>query len=59
MTNAPIPTENLKNNWQHKNATKHFDYTTIADRLRTVISNNNNHLVRFNQFTGAQNSHLP
>ena len=22
--------------WQHKNATKNFDYTTIADRLRTV-----------------------
>ena len=23
-------------NWQHKNATKNFDYTTISDRLRTV-----------------------
>ena len=22
--------------WQHKNATKNFDFTTIADRLRTV-----------------------
>ena len=22
--------------WQHKNATKNFDYTTIVDRLRTV-----------------------
>ena len=22
--------------WQHKNATKNFDYTTIADRPRTV-----------------------
>ena len=25
-----------KATWQHKNATKNFDYTTIADRLRTV-----------------------
>ena len=25
-----------KASWQHKNATKNFDYTTIADRLRTV-----------------------
>ena len=24
-----------KATWQHKNATKNFDYTTIADRLRT------------------------
>ena len=26
---------------QHKNATKNFDYTTIADRLRTVSWGNN------------------
>ena len=25
-----------KATWQHKNATKNFDYTTIGDRLRTV-----------------------
>ena len=25
-----------KSTWQHSNATKNFDYTTIADRLRTV-----------------------
>ena len=25
-----------KATWQHTNATKNFDYTTIADRLRTV-----------------------
>ena len=25
-----------KATWQHKNATENFDYTTIADRLRTV-----------------------
>ena len=29
--------------WQHKNATKNFDYTTIADRLRTVSWSNNSH----------------
>ena len=39
----PIPTENLKTNGQHKNATKNFDYTTITDRLRTVSCSNNNH----------------
>ena len=32
MTKTPIPTENSKTNGQHKNATKNFDYTTIADR---------------------------
>ena len=25
-----------KATWQHKNATKNFDYTTIADRLRNI-----------------------
>ena len=39
----PIPTENSKSNGQHKNATKNFDYTTIADRLRTVSWSNNSH----------------
>ena len=34
MTNAPTPTENSKSNVKHKNATKNFDDTTIADRLR-------------------------
>ena len=28
--------KNPKSNVKHKNATKNFDYTTIADRLRTV-----------------------
>ena len=32
MTKTPIPTENSKTNGQHKNATKNFDYTTIADQ---------------------------
>ena len=29
--------------WQHKNATKNFDYITIADRLRTVSWSNGSH----------------
>ena len=32
-----------KATWQHKNATKNFDYTTIADRLRTVNWSNSSH----------------
>ena len=47
-----------KATWQHKNATKNFDYTTIADRLRTVswvtiITQR----VGFNQLTGSQPWH--
>ena len=29
--------------WQHKNATNNLDYTTIADRLRTVSWGNDSH----------------
>ena len=36
----PIPTEKSKTNGQYKNATKNFDYTTIADRRRTVSWSN-------------------
>ena len=37
MTKAPTPTEKSKKQRDNKkNATKNFDYTTIADRLRTV-----------------------
>ena len=43
MTKPHIPTENSKKNGQHKNATKHFDCTAIADRLRTVSWSNNSH----------------
>ena len=32
-----------KATWQHKNATKNFDYTTIADRLGTVSWSNSSH----------------
>ena len=36
-TNARTPTnESKKATWQHNNATNNFDYTTIADRLKTV-----------------------
>ena len=37
VTKAPTPTEKSKKQRDDiKNATKNFDYTTIADRLRTV-----------------------
>ena len=37
MTKAPTPTEKSKKHHDNiKNATKNFDYTTIADRLKTV-----------------------
>ena len=40
----PLYTEKIqKAMWQHKNATKHFDNTTIADRLRTVSWGNDSH----------------
>ena len=32
-----------KSTRQHKNATKNFDYTTIADRLRMVRLGNDSH----------------
>ena len=43
MTNPPIPTENSKTKGQYTNAIKNFDYTTIADRPRTVSWNNTSH----------------
>ena len=44
MIKAPTPTEKSKKaTRKHKNATKIFDYTTIADRLRTVRWGNNSH----------------
>ena len=32
-----------KATWKHKNATKNFDNTTIADQLRTVSLSNSSH----------------
>ena len=44
MTKAPTPTENSKKQRDNiKNATKTIDYTTIADRLRTVSWSNSSH----------------
>ena len=44
MTKAPTPTEKSKKQRDKtKNATKNFDYTTIADRLRTVSWENDSH----------------
>ena len=36
--------------WQHKNATKNFDYTTIADRLWTVSWSNEILAARWSQY---------
>ena len=44
MTNAPTLTEKFKKQRDNiKNATKNFDYTTIADRLRTVSWSNSSY----------------
>ena len=44
MTKAPTPKEKFtKHRDNIKNATKHFDYTTIADRLRMVSWSNRSH----------------
>ena len=44
MTNAPTLTERSKKQRDTiKNATKNFDYTMIADRLRTVSWINNSY----------------
>ena len=43
MTKAPTPTENPNSNVTTQNATKNFDYTTIADRLGTISWGNDSH----------------
>ena len=44
MTKVPYTDKKIKKaTWQHKNPTKTFDYTTIADRLRTVSLGNDSH----------------
>ena len=41
MTKAPTPTEMLKGQRDNtNNATKKFDYTAVADRLKTVSWSN-------------------
>ena len=44
MTKTPTPTEKSKNQRDNtKKIHKNFDYTTIADRLRTIIWKNDSH----------------
>ena len=43
MTKAPTSTENPKSNVTTQKRHKNFDYTTIADRLRTVSWGNDSH----------------
>ena len=44
MTKAPTPTEMSKGQSDNtNNATKKFDYTAVADRLRTVSLSNYSH----------------
>ena len=43
MTKAPISTKCQKSKGEHQNATKLFDYTVIADLLRTVSWSNYSH----------------
>ena len=44
MTKAPTPHRNIqKTTWQHKKLHQNFDYTTIADQLRTVSWGNSSH----------------
>ena len=40
MTKAPTSTENLKSNMTTQKRIQKLDYTTIADRLRTVSLGN-------------------
>ena len=37
---TPYTNRKFESKGQHTNATKHFDYTTIADRLKTVSWSN-------------------
>ena len=44
MAKAPTPTEKSEKQCDNtKNGTKNFDYTTITDRLKSVIWSNNIH----------------
>ena len=58
MTKAPTSTKKSKNERDNiKNATKNFDYTTIADRLRAVSWSNSSHPTSVvNRLTSAQPS---
>ena len=60
MTKAPTPTETSKGQSDNtNNATKKFDQTAVADRLRTVSRSNYSHPTGVvNRFTGPP-SHQP
>ena len=59
MTKAHTPTENPKPQRDNtKNATKNFDYTTIADQLRTVSWGNDGHPTGVVK-TGLRDPNLP
>ena len=62
MTKAPTSTEKSKKQRDNiKNATKNFDYTTIADRLRTVSWSNSCHptgVVKYNVYILASHDIL-
>ena len=58
MTKAPTPTEKSEKQRDNtKNATKNFDFTTIADRLRTVSWGSDNH-PNWRGYTGLQDPNL-
>ena len=42
MTKNFTPSES-PTKWQHKDATKNFDYTTMADQLKTVSLSDDSH----------------
>ena len=56
MTKNPTHRKFQKATLQHKNATKNFDYTMIADRLRVTTPTQ---LLWLSRFTGSQPSQLP
>ena len=54
MTKAPTPTEkSKKQRYNIKTATKNFDYTTIADRLRMVSWSNSKSKTGQDQVSGG------
>ena len=61
MTKAPTSTEMSKGQSDNiNNTTKKFDYTAVADRLRTVSWSNYDHPTGvINLVYGAQPSHFP
>ena len=60
MTKAPTPTEMSKGQSDNtKNATKKFDLTAVADRLRTVSWSNYSHPTGVVNLVYGPNLHTP